>query len=334
MTGPRIAVVNVSGGKGSWATWKVAAQIHGAENTVGLFADTMMEDEDLYRFLVESAANVYGITLPDWWDSEGEREWFRMVAEEFIPGLVWMADGRDVWEVFKDKRFLGNSRIDPCSKILKRDLIRKYIVDNYTPENCVAYIGIDWTESHRFTKAIPYWEPFTVRAPLAEKEHMLDGQQVMDWLEREGIRAPRLYEMGFPHNNCGGFCVKAGQASFRLLLEKMPERYAYHEAKEQELREYLGKDVTILVDRRGGTKKPMTMKAFRERIQGAATLEEACGGDLVALEDMKYEFGGCACFTPDSYEADVAEAPPASRLEEVRARREARLAARQEGATA
>lgn len=307
MTKTRKAIVNVSGGKGSWATWKIAAEIHGPENTIGLFADTMMEDGDLYRFLVEGAANVYGITLPDDWMADDSPEWFRMVAEEYVPQLVWMADGRDVWQVFKDKRFLGNSRIDPCSKILKRDLIRKFIEENYRPDEVVAYIGIDWTEGHRFTKAIPYWEPYTVRAPLTEPEYMLDGEQVLKMLESEGIRPPRLYDLGFPHNNCGGFCVKAGQASFRLLLEKMPERYAYHEAKEEELRQHLGKNVSILVDRRGGTKKPMTMREFRERIQGASSLEEACGYDPVALEDMKYEFGGCACFTPDDYAKDAEE---------------------------
>jgi hypothetical protein len=300
MTDTRKAIVSVSGGKGSWATWKVAAQIHGAENTIGLFADTMMEDGDLYRFLVEGAANVYGVALPDWWSDETEAEWFRLVAEEFLPNFVWLADGRDVWQVFKDKRFLGNSRIDPCSKILKRDLIRSYIEERFKPDDVVCYIGIDWTEGHRFTKAVPYWKPYEVRAPLTEPEHMLDGEQVMKWLESEGIRAPRLYEMGFPHNNCGGFCVKAGQASFRLLLERMPERYAYHEAKEEELRQYLGKDVAIMTDRRGGGKKPMTMRRFRERIEAES------------IEVDEFDLGGCACFTPDDYAKDELERQPIS----------------------
>ena len=54
-----------------------------------LFADTKTEDEDLYRFLPEAAANVL--------DAE----------------LVITAEGRDIWEVFFDRRFLGNSRVDP-----------------------------------------------------------------------------------------------------------------------------------------------------------------------------------------------------------------------------
>jgi hypothetical protein len=97
-----------------------------------------------------------------------------------------------------------------------------------------------------------------------------------------------LYAAGFPHNNCGGFCVRAGQAQFRQLLQIMPSRYAYHEAQEAKLRDHLGKDVAILRDRRGGTTKPMTMQEFRERIEA----EEA-----PASEDDGW--GGCGCFTPD-----------------------------------
>jgi len=43
--------------------------------------------------------------------------------------------------------------------------------------------------------------------------------EMMAWLVREGIALPRLYGLGFSHNNCGGFCIKAGQANFKLLLE-------------------------------------------------------------------------------------------------------------------
>ena len=44
-----------SGGLGSWATAKIVIERHGKENTTLLFADTLIEDEDLYRFLDEGA---------------------------------------------------------------------------------------------------------------------------------------------------------------------------------------------------------------------------------------------------------------------------------------
>lgn len=257
-------VVMFSGGAGSWATAKRVAEKHGTENLVLLFADTLMEDDDLYRFLDEAAEDVGG-------------------------ELVKVAEGRDPWQVFFDVRFLGNSRVDPCSRILKRELLRKWLEEHCTPSETTVYIGIDWSESHRFERAEQHWDPWKCYAPMCDPPY-LDKLQVLEALREAGIRPPRLYELGFPHNNCGGFCIKAGQAHFKLLLETMPERYAYHERREAELREHLGKKVSVLRDRRGGETTPMTLTEFRQRVQ--ATPEQL---DL-------FEWGGCACFTPTEEE--------------------------------
>jgi hypothetical protein len=94
--------------------------------------------------------------------------------------------------------------------------------------------------------------------------------------------------MGFAHNNCGGFCCKAGQGSFARLWDEMPERYLWHEAKERDIRDFLNRDVSILVDRRGGgTRRPLTMEAFRRRM-----LE----GESSNVEEL----GGCGCFAGEA----------------------------------
>lgn len=263
--------VNLSGGAGSWYTARRVIELAEPGDLVDLvFADTNMEDEDLYRFLNEAIEDLVDHAR----------------AAELSAEVTYLEDGRDVWQVFHDVRYLGNSRIDPCSRILKRDLIREHLEQHYSPVDTIAYIGIDWTEDHRFQKAKPHWLPYEVRAPLCDPPYV-DRAGVLAAMEDAGIAAPRLYAMGFPHNNCGGFCIKAGHGAFKILLEQMPERYAYHEAKEQELREHLGKDVAILRDRSGGTVTPLTLSAFRERVGVAPhTIDE---NDL----------GGCACFTPD-----------------------------------
>jgi hypothetical protein len=105
---------------------------------------------------------------------------------------------------------------------------------------------------------------------------------MMDELRAIGIEPPRLYKMGFPHNNCGGFCVKAGQAQFAQLLKQLPERYAYHEAQEELNRQQVG-DFSVLADRSGdGKKKPLTLRVFRERIEAGETLD-------------RHDWGGCGC---------------------------------------
>lgn len=250
-------VVSFSGGAGSWATAKRVAEQHGTDDLTLLFADTLIEDEDLYRFLHEAAENVGG-------------------------RLEVIAEGRDPWTVFFDKRFIGNTRIDPCSRILKREFIRKWLDAEYDPADTVVYLGIDWTEAHRIERARPFWEPWTIEAPLCEPP-LLTKDEIREQLEREGIRPPRLYAMGFAHNNCGGFCVKGGQAQFATLLRQKRELYLYHEGREQEFRDFIGKDVAILRDRTGGRTRPLTLREFRERLEVQPDLFD------------QDEWGGCGC---------------------------------------
>jgi hypothetical protein len=93
--------------------------------------------------------------------------------------------------------------------------------------------------------------------------------------------------------NCGGFCVKAGHSQFAHLLKTLPEVYRYHEQKEQEFRDFIGRgDVSILRDRRGGVTRPLTMRDLRLRLEKGA-LE---GLDLCGFQ------GGCGCMLDDSDE--------------------------------
>jgi 3'-phosphoadenosine 5'-phosphosulfate sulfotransferase (PAPS reductase)/FAD synthetase len=253
-------VVQFSGGICSFFAAKRVIDKFGKDDVVLLFADTLMEDEDLYRFLGDTA-NFLGVPITK------------------------IADGRTPWEVFKDVRFLGNTQVDPCSRILKRELLDAW-VDEHSP-GATRYFGLDWTESERFERLQLRFEERGVpreriQAPMIQWKPTIDKPDMLVHLTKLGIKVPRLYEMGANHNNCGMFCIKSGQAQFRLLLEAMPERYAFHEAKEEELRQFLGKDVAILRDRRGGTTKPMTLRAFRERIQGGGSHD-------------RHDWGGCGC---------------------------------------
>lgn len=252
-----------SGGAGSWGTARRVADTHGTEGLILLFADTLIEDDDLYRFLDEAAADIGG-------------------------ELVRIEEGRDPWQVFKDVRFLGNSRIDPCSRVLKREIMREWLEDNCDPEDTIVYLGFDWTEPHRMERAAGHWQPWRVEAPLIDPPYVTKDELLAD-LKQRGIDPPGLYADGFAHNNCGGFCIKAGQAQFERLLRLRPERYAYHEAKEQELREYLGKDIAILKERINTVSHPLTLKAFRERLEAQPELFD------------QTEWGACSCF--DALEA-------------------------------
>jgi hypothetical protein len=249
--------VSFSGGVGSWCAAKRVAERHGTADLTLLFCDTKIEDADTYRFLRESAANVGG-------------------------QLVEIADGRTIWDLFRDERFLGNTRVDICSRVLKRELADQWLRDHCDPSDTVVYVGIDWSEPHRFTRLAARKLPWIYEAPLLEAPY-LTKTEMHEWAEREGLRKQRLYQIGMAHANCGGGCVKAGVGHFARLLAADPERYAEWEANEANLRADLG-DVSILRDRAGGDVKPLPLSALRERIEAG-------------YQPDLFEIGGCGCMT-------------------------------------
>jgi hypothetical protein len=254
-------VVMFSGGKGSWAAAKRAVARYGPADVTLLFADTLVEDEDTYRFLRESAGNVGA-------------------------PLVKVSDGRTPFEVFHDDRFLGNARLANCSKYLKQKPCREWLEANASDDTIVT-VGIDWTEIHRLPAIVKGWEPWKVWAPMVE-DPLMDGAQVMDWLKAEGLEPPRDYALGLPHANCGAQgCVRGGQAYWHTLLRGRRDVFLDTERQEQELRDHLGKDVAMLKDRTGGESTPLTLREFRERLERQPELFDAD------------EWGGCGCFTEE-----------------------------------
>lgn len=243
-------VVAYSSGAGSYeAARRVIAEV-GPDAVTLVFTDTLIEDEDNYRFLIESAAHLYGVTLPTWWRHPwiSRQRTVNRRALALIPDLVVLVDGRTPFQVFEDKRFLGNARLANCSHELKQKPFRAWLDANCDPASTTVVVGIDWSEQHRLAAPVRSYSPYAVRAPLCEEPYT-DKEQILAGLREVGIKPPRLYGMGFAHANCGGGCVRAGQGQFAHLLNVMPERYADWEADEQDLRAYLGKDVAMLQDR-------------------------------------------------------------------------------------
>jgi len=222
-----------SSGAGSWAASMRNSETLRPDRHTLLFTDVRGEDEDNYRFLHEAAESI-----PN--------------AE-----LVILTEGRTIWDVFKDDRFLGNTRLANCSKFLKQRPAREWLDDNCDPSSTLVSVGIDWTETHRLPAVERSYQPFVAVAPLTEPPYLSKDEILAD-LRALGIEPPRLYDLGFSHANCGGGCVRAGQGQFAHLLKVMPERFAEWERNEQELREHLDKDVSILRDRtRAGRMKAL-----------------------------------------------------------------------------
>lgn len=300
-----------SGGEGSFRAALIDRANHPDAEQRLLFTDTLYEDADTYRFLIEAAAAVLGRPAPNWLpraedfpdyrvaehvpieEYRGNPEWRAFLAQlreramESLPGLNWIAEGRDPWEVFRDRRFLGNSQVDLCSRILKREL-----ADDWASANCTRVgelfgspdlfaIGIGLEERHRFDdgkgggvgprKLADGW---LYHAPLIDAEEAITagGQTHMRLLfapvEQLGVRGQRMYRKGYKHGNCGGMCIKAGLAHYQNRFDNDPVRFAYDAMMERKLGAFLGLPLSILTDRRGGGgKRPLTLDQFAERLR-------------------------------------------------------------------
>lgn len=249
-----------TGAASAEVAWRVV-QEHGPDDVFLLTADTLAEDEDNWRFASEVQA-LLGC------------QWIRLAV------------GRTPMQIGRDRKCVPNNRMAICSRILKRELLRDYMDANYVPADSVVYLGFDWTEPHRHEAAVPLWEPWTIASPLLDPPYLWKADILANWRER-GIEPPRLYAMGFSHANCGGACVRGGQAQWSLLLQVNRPRYLLWEGEEEQTRTELAKDVSILRDRTDGTLKPLTLRTFRERLEAAP-----------AMFDQD-DWGACGCFMAD-----------------------------------
>ena len=108
-----ICIVMYGGGLTSYEAARRAIERYGHERVEIWFANTRMEDDDLYRF---------------------NRDVEKILNHE----IVVFDQGIDVWGIFHRERFLGNSRIDPCSKFLKRVPLRRELEQRFPDWACVV----------------------------------------------------------------------------------------------------------------------------------------------------------------------------------------------------
>jgi hypothetical protein len=240
------SVVQFSTGIGSAEVARREVEAFGRRTVLLLTADTLVEDEDNWRFA-------------------------RDVVTMLGCHSVVLADGRTPMGVGLDKRCVPNDRMAVCSKILKRKLLREWMDKNCGPGQRTA-IGYDWTEPHRVKAARPHWHPYELVAPLMDEPLIDKARLLAEWERLYGFKPPRLYAEGFSHANCGGFCVRGGHAAWALGLRKRPALFAKWEADEEHSQAVLGKNVTILRDRRGGSSTPLSLRAFRERIEASPAM--------------------------------------------------------------
>lgn len=292
---------SISGGVGSWLAARTFVDRGGGPIEL-LFTDTLMEDQDAYRLLILGAANLLGIELPKsrvpeisdfpaWEDREAYKVFCQNLADDFrwsLPGFHWVNMGLDPFDIYEREGFLGNSSVDPCSKFAKRIMSRRWLREHRDPADTVVILGIGHEEPERFYggaksqgyKARMAKDGWSSVAPLCDRPWFFPPD-VVQALAANGLWVPRLTQLGYAHNNCGGMCCKAGFAHWRKFGGDFPERFAYCAWREGEIRKKLG-NYAMLRSRVGGVRTPVPLAELPGR--------PIFDGEL-------YDFGGCRCFT-------------------------------------
>lgn len=270
-------IVFYSSGTASWLAAMRVAQKHGAKNLYLVFADTGIEDEDNYRFLKESAEIVGG-------------------------ELVWLRDEqkRTPWDIYIETGWLSHRQGEKgCSHQLKTKVCRNWIEENsFNPDETILHFGISLNEIERLGKIAKNWQPYKVEAPLCWDDFgWATHLDVENALVKHNLRRPRLYDYGFAHANCGGFCVKAGQKHFYRLLKHFPNRYLEQEKREKEWQATHQKENTVLRTQINSKTVPLTLEKWRELCQPIvdAEAQQSSFFDLPEFIDSQAE-GGCGCF--------------------------------------
>lgn len=260
---PTKHICNVSGGVASWyAARLVKDRFMDEENGDEIhlvFCDTKVEDEGTYDFV-------------------------RQTADDIGVDLVVLSDGRSIWEIFRDRKIIGNKRIDPCSKHLKRDLMDRWRKENCEVQTSVHYYGMEWMEINRWTRHMERIAPWKAVAPLLYFGY--DKNMALSEAKKRGMKLPPAYDLGFSHSNCAGMCVKAGVSHWTRLYHLRRDRFDEAMNQEEKLMAQLGRGrkVAILTYERSGRTYPLPLRELAEQIEAKNDM----------FQDMTSD-GGCGC---------------------------------------
>jgi len=128
--------------------------------------------------------------------------------------------------------YLNGVRGAACTNILKRRDRKEWEAEHRFFCNFRYVWGMDAGESARAER---------LRENMREDEHAfplikrgLTKADAHGILREAGIRRPRMYDMGYPNNNCVG-CVKGGMGYWNLIRKEFPEVFAARAALERKV---------------------------------------------------------------------------------------------------
>lgn len=236
-----------SGGITSAVACLKAIELYGRDKCRVIFIDTNNEDDDTYRFMKDCEV-LFGLPI----------ETITSNKHKSV---------QDVWYKYKS---LNVAHGAVCSSELKRRVRETWEKDNKWD---YQVFGFDLDEAKR-AKGMVINHP-KVKPIFPLMMYGLNKKECLRIFEDTGIRAPRMYELGFHNNNCFKTgCVQGGIGYWQKMRDEYPEKFDKMAEVEHDLTDIKGKPVTMLKDQSADAKANGSNQVFLKPHPDYPTLKD------------------------------------------------------------
>lgn len=191
---------------------------------------TKMAIDQIDRIIYQHIDDQESDTLRFVFDCE---RWFGKPVE------IIQSPYKSVEAVCRAYRFIRSPWGAVCTKVLKRRLRMEWEVGNAFFRRFRYVWGFDATEQDRANDAEERMPDHLHVFPLIDCG--MSKEEAHGYLDAAGINRPRMYELGYPNNNCIG-CVKGGKGYWNKIRVDFPEEFAARCKLEREIGAHALKD--------------------------------------------------------------------------------------------
>ena len=122
-----------------------------------------------------------------------------------------------IYEVFRSRKYISGIYGAPCTMLLKKEVRHKF--ERPTDRQVFGYCADEPDRWDSFLDA----NNIDAVAPLIERG--LEHKDCLSIVQDAGIELPKMYRLGYKHNNCIG-CVKAtGQGYWNKIRDDFPDQF-------------------------------------------------------------------------------------------------------------
>ena len=177
--------------------------------------------------------NVIVVNNPVVNEHEDNRRFLRD-CENWLGQKIILATNRkypscDITEVFKKRKYMSGVAGAPCTKELKKEARYQFEKNNKIDWHVLGFTVDEKKRSNRFIR----YERKNLIPVLIDEN--LTKQDCFSILLSEGIKLPKIYELGYPNANCIG-CVKSQSPTYwNLVRQTFPKVFEKRAKQSREI---------------------------------------------------------------------------------------------------